>query len=1153
MVGAGCGLRPVVGGGPDASGADVAIEASTADAGPDVGPVDDGHSEAAADASDCTCSIANGEGRCGEGGACELVRCRPGYGDCNGDLTDGCEVNLGTDVQHCGMCGAACRAASHATVTCAMGMCGFGRCTDGYADCNGRAEDGCEADTRSSPAHCGMCGQACAAPSNATATCDRGACGFACAPGFADCDRDASNGCEVDTRTASGHCGACGNNCSAAGNATATCVAGRCEFGACDRGYGNCDGSLANGCETPLATNRAHCGACGNACAADQVCSEGRCAAPCPREQTRCAGVCVPLQNDPLNCGACGNACAAGQLCGAGRCVGLCGPGETLCGRACVALASDRLHCGACGRVCPGDESCVAGACRLVCPAGQTICDGRCVDLQNDPAACGACGTVCPASDTCVAGRCQLLCPPGQTACGRQCISLDRNPDHCGACGRVCVAGCVMGACARPQDVTLVRDATCVLYTSGRVFCYGRANGVIPLAASGTRQIAGRQITDSIGRPLEDVLELVGGDDRACGRMSTGAVACFGASGTVGLVAGVSGATSVSGRGTNFLAATTAGSVWSWNGLPRAASAPAVAVAGIGDALAVAAGVDFGCVLRRDGTVACWGANGSGQLGDGSTTARTSPVAVAGLTSVTALTAGRAHVCAQRSNGTVWCWGANGGGQLGDGSLTNRGTASAVVGLSGVRSVRAGLDHTCAVLTGGAVRCWGANGSAQVSGAVAAAQVSAPVAVAGLTTATAVNGYEHHSCAVNAAAEVYCWGDNAWGEVSVRGTEGQCEPARVTGLSGVTQLVSYAVSGAEGGWFKCALQGDGRVFCWTGAAGYAPVLGDGSTSPRVTPRPVSGVSDATQLTAGGSFVCVLRRGGTVACWGRNAEGQLGQAGGMPSAVPVAVSGLTGVAEVRAGRAHACARTTDNRVACWGYNYDGQLGRGTTGNSPVPTFVPALAGARSLVVGADHACAVMGDGRVLCWGQNSGYQIGDGTTTHAFSPAYTRATGSTATAPVFVTGVTRLGTLYDHTWGLGVLASGAPVALRWGVWGPAASARSTLAVLDTNDTVNLRSLSPLGFGVSCSVSAVGAMTCGGVQEFCQVGSGAGPASTATGVVAGTWSSVEYRGDGPPCAINDRGEVLCWGPRRDGNLASVGLDSLTRAPARMTLLP
>jgi hypothetical protein len=247
----------------------------------------------------------------------------------------------------------------------------------------------------------------------------------------------------------------------------------------------------------------------------------------------------------------------------------------------------------------------------------------------------------------------------GQVACGRRCISLDRDPDHCGACNRVCVAGCVMGACARPQDATLTQNQTCVLYTSGRVFCYGLADGVIPVRSGTSRQISARQITDSIARPLEDVLELAGGDDRACARLSTGGVACFGGGGYVGSVAGISNAVSVSGRGTNFFAATSAGTVFTWPGLPRAAATPATAVAGLTDIVEVAAGPDFGCGRRRDNSVVCWGANASGQLGNGTMTTSATPVAVTGLTTVTQLAAGRSHVCALRSNGTVWCWGGN--------------------------------------------------------------------------------------------------------------------------------------------------------------------------------------------------------------------------------------------------------------------------------------------------------------------------------------------------------------------------------------------------------------------------------------------------------------------------------------------------------------
>jgi len=134
----------------------------------------------------------------------------------------------------------------------------------------------------------------------------------------------------------------------------------------------------------------------------------------------------------------------------------------------------------------------------------------------------------------------------------------------------------------------------------------------------------------------------------------------------------------------------------------------AAVVAGLTDVTRVAVGERFGCAIRADRTLWCWGENTSGQLGDNTTTLRTSPVSVVGLGGVaTAVSAGDGFSCALLDGGAVKCWGGNNRGQLGDTTTTQRNTPVAVSGLAGVAEVAAGAAHTCARLTSGRVRCWG--------------------------------------------------------------------------------------------------------------------------------------------------------------------------------------------------------------------------------------------------------------------------------------------------------------------------------------------------------------------------------------------------------------------------------------------------------------
>jgi formylglycine-generating enzyme required for sulfatase activity len=145
------------------------------------------------------------------------------------------------------------------------------------------------------PANCGACGEACPAVAGATPTCMGGRCGYACDAAHADCDERPSNGCEQDIVSDVANCGACGRACSLA-NGTAACVAGACAVTTCVVGYANCDGNAANGCETDTRRSVVHCGTCGVACASGQRCQERSCmAVTCPTDAPRIPAGTFPM------------------------------------------------------------------------------------------------------------------------------------------------------------------------------------------------------------------------------------------------------------------------------------------------------------------------------------------------------------------------------------------------------------------------------------------------------------------------------------------------------------------------------------------------------------------------------------------------------------------------------------------------------------------------------------------------------------------------------------------------------------------------------------------------------------------------------------------------------------------------------------------
>ena len=173
----------------------------------------------------------------------------------------------------------------------------------------------------------------------------------------------------------------------------------------------------------------------------------------------------------------------------------------------------------------------------------------------------------------------------------------------------------------------------------------------------------------------------------------------------------------------------------------------------------------YSCSLLSDGTVKCWGLNGFGQLGDGTSNSSFVPVLVTGISNAISIAAGYSHTCAVLSDGTVKCWGWNGYGQLGDGTGSYQSNVPVLVtGISNAISIAAGNGHTCAVLSDGTVKCWGWNGSGQLGDGTSNSS-NVPVLVTGISNAISIAAGNGHTCAVLSDGTVKCWGWNFYGQL----------------------------------------------------------------------------------------------------------------------------------------------------------------------------------------------------------------------------------------------------------------------------------------------------------------------------------------------------------------------------------------------------
>ncbi len=349
-------------------------------------------------------------------------------------------------------------------------------------------------------------------------------------------------------------------------------------------------------------------------------------------------------------------------------------------------------------------------------------------------------------------------------------------------------------------------DTTCAIVNgSGAAQCWGAkhytedsgpANSPMPVAHD--IPIAGSAVA-----------EMVVGADHSCVRTTAGGVKCW---------------------GQNFYGQLGDNTT---TGHPHAAADVVGLASGV---TAIAAGLNHLCALTSAGAVKCWGRNESGQLGNNSTTNSLVPVTVVGLEQgVVAIAARGSHSCAVLGNGSVQCWGSNSLNELGNGTFTQSAVPVEVPYLGGVQKIAAGDNHNCALVFDGSVKCWGANDNGQSGSVVGLPYILIPISVQNLSNVVELSASGKRTCALSITGPlmnggaVKCWGSN----LDSTGVQGANASSYSDAAVDVPGWGSGITAIAAGNYHTCALNTAGIVSCF----GWNPSnqLGDNTTVQRLNP------------------------------------------------------------------------------------------------------------------------------------------------------------------------------------------------------------------------------------------------------------------------------------------------------------------------------
>jgi alpha-tubulin suppressor-like RCC1 family protein len=367
-----------------------------------------------------------------------------------------------------------------------------------------------------------------------------------------------------------------------------------------------------------------------------------------------------------------------------------------------------------------------------------------------------------------------------------------------------------------------------------------------------------------------------------------------------------------------------------------------------------------------------------------------------------------------------------------------------------------------------------------------------------------------HSCAIDAAGAVWCWGLNDAWQVKAGEADLVLAPVRIDALP------SAAVQIAAGRSVSCARLLDGSVWCW--GRNENGELGRGTQTERQPPAPVDiGGDKATDVDIGAYHVCIRRESdGAALCWGSNALSELGATSGTTFPSPVIVAGTAGMQKLSVGHRHNCGLTSAGTVQCWGKGDDSQLGSGTA-NSPVVVQASGISNATAVSAAGRSTCVVAA-GAARCWGSNDYGQLGTGSFIEVSAP------GSVVAADVVDIAV--------GTSGACALATDGHLDC-WGALPPGDGTFSTSLIPRPGPLTSVSAIAA-GFGHACAI-ADGTVQCWGDNSYGTLGRGTRDVVTVPTAVTLPANVTAFAvGGGNVCALLAGDVVSCWGANRFGEL-------------------